>query len=103
MDGQGVLTLRTRNEVPWMVVEIEDNGPGIPEEVQTKVFDPFFTTKPPGKGTGLGLNLSRNIIVQKHQGQITVSSEPGKTRFTVWLPIHSHHAESLEVKGEEAQ
>jgi len=103
MDGQGELTLRTRKKDPWVVVEIEDNGTGIPEEVQTKVFDPFFTTKPPGKGTGLGLNISRNLIVQKHQGQITVFSEPGKTRFTVWLPIHSHPAESLEVKGDNAQ
>jgi signal transduction histidine kinase len=85
------------------VVEIEDNGQGISEEVQTKVFDPFFTTKPPGKGTGLGLNISRNIIVQKHQGQITVSSKPGKTRFTVWLPIHSHPIESLEPEGKETQ
>jgi PAS domain S-box-containing protein len=102
MDGQGDLTLRTRNEDPWAVVEIEDNGPGIPEEIQTKVFDPFFTTKPPGKGTGLGLNISRNIIVQKHQGQITVSSEPEKTRFTVWLPMHSHPIKSLEVKGDGA-
>jgi PAS domain S-box-containing protein len=103
MDGQGDLTLRTRKEDPWVVVEIEDNGTGIPEEVQTKVFDPFFTTKPPGKGTGLGLNISRNLIVQKHQGQITVFSEPGKTRFTVWLPIHSQPAESLDVKGDKAQ
>jgi PAS domain S-box-containing protein len=103
MDGQGDLTLRTRKEDPWVVVEIEDNGTGIPEEVQTKVFDPFFTTKPPGKGTGLGLNISRNLIVQKHQGQITVFSEPGKTRFTVWLPIHSQPAESLEEKGDKAQ
>jgi PAS domain S-box-containing protein len=103
MDGQGDLTLRTRKEDPWVVVEIEDNGMGIPKEVQTKVFDPFFTTKPPGKGTGLGLNISRNLIVQKHQGQITIFSEPGKTRFTVWLPIHSQPDESLDVKGDKAQ
>ena len=103
MDGQGDLTLRTRKKDPWVVVEIEDNGAGIPEEVQNKVFDPFFTTKPPGKGTGLGLNISRNLIIQKHQGQITVSSKPGKTLFTVWLPIHSQPTESSEVKGDKAQ
>jgi len=103
MDGQGDLILRTRKEDPWVIVEIEDNGTGIPEEVQTKVFDPFFTTKPPGKGTGLGLNISRNLIVQKHQGQITVFSEPGKTRFTVWLPIRSHPGESLDVMGDKTQ
>jgi signal transduction histidine kinase len=67
---------------------------GIAEEIQNKVFDPFFTTKAPGEGTGLGLNISRNIIVQKHQGRITVTSQPGKTRFTVRLPIDLHPAES---------
>jgi signal transduction histidine kinase len=86
-----------------VVVEIEDNGPGIPEEIQTKIFDPFFTTKSPGEGSGLGLNISRNIIVQKHQGQITVSSEPGKTCFTVRLPIYFYPADSLEVKGDQPQ
>ena len=86
MEGQGSLILRTRKEDPWVVVEIEDNGPGISEDIQSKIFDPFFTTKPPGAGTGLGLNISHNIIVQKHQGQITVSSRPGKTCFAVRLP-----------------
>jgi signal transduction histidine kinase len=69
-----------------VIVEIEDDGPGIPEDSRRKVFDPFFTTKPPGKGTGLGLSISHNIIVQKHQGQISVASAPGKTCFTVRLP-----------------
>jgi signal transduction histidine kinase len=96
MAGQGDLTLRTRREDPWIVVEIEDNGPGIPKEIQKKVFDPFFTTKPPGEGTGLGLNISHDLIVQKHQGQITVSSEPGKTFFTVRLPIHFNPSESMK-------
>jgi signal transduction histidine kinase len=70
-----------------VVVEIEDSGHGIPEEIQSKIFDPFFTTKEPGQGTGLGLNLSRNLVVQKHHGEISVTSEPGRTRFTVRLPI----------------
>ena len=70
-----------------MIIEIEDNGPGIPKEIQTSIFDPFFTTKPLGEGTGLGLNISHNIIVKKHQGQIYVTSKPGKTCFTVKLPI----------------
>ncbi|MEJ2719566.1 MAG: PAS domain S-box protein [bacterium] len=87
MAGRGKLLLRTRKEGPWVVVEIEDNGPGIPEEAQSKIFDPFFTTKPPGEGTGLGLNISHNIIVQKHQGQVGVYSEPGRTCFAVRLPI----------------
>ena len=87
MDGEGTLTVRTRREDPWVVVEIEDSGPGIPKEIQSKVFDPLFTTKGPGQGTGLGLNISRNLVVQKHHGQITVSSRPGSTCFRVCLPI----------------
>jgi len=101
MAGQGTLTLRTRREDPWIAVEIEDDGPGIPAEFQTKIFDPFFTTKPPGEGTGLGLNISRNLIVQKHRGNIRVSSKPGQTCFTVQLPIHCNPAESMEEKGDQ--
>jgi len=86
MGGKGKLILRTRWEDPWVVVEIEDNGPGIPEEDQSLIFDPFFTTKPPGEGTGLGLNISRNLVVKKHRGEISVSSRPGRTCFTVRLP-----------------
>ncbi|MEJ2237712.1 MAG: PAS domain S-box protein [Gemmatimonadales bacterium] len=93
MEGKGTLVLRTRLEDPWVVVEIEDDGPGIPEESQNKIFDPFFTTKPPGEGTGLGLNISHNIIVQKHQGEISVSSEPGRTCFAVRLPVGSDLAD----------
>jgi signal transduction histidine kinase len=100
MSGQGTLIIRTYKDDSWIVVDIEDSGPGIPEEVQTKVFDPFFTTKPPGQGTGLGLNISRNLIVQKHRGQISLYSEPGKTCFTVRLPIHFQSAESETVQGE---
>lgn len=86
--GKGEIILRTFKEDSWIVVEIVDNGPGIPENIQPKIFDPFFTTKPVGSGTGLGLNISHNIIVQKHRGKIAVSSEPGKTCFTVKLPIN---------------
>jgi signal transduction histidine kinase len=93
MQGRGELTLRTRQEEQWVVVEIEDNGPGIPEAVQAKIFDPFFTTKAPGKGTGLGLNISHNIIVQKHKGKIAVHSQPGKTCFEIRLPIDISPAE----------
>jgi signal transduction histidine kinase len=87
MQGEGTLTLRTRTSGEWVVVEIEDTGPGIPPEILTKVFDPFFTTKPPGKGTGLGLNISYNIVVHKHRGDIKAFSQPGKTCFRVVLPI----------------
>lgn len=87
MAGHGRLTLRTRRENDWVIVTVTDTGPGIPEEIQPRIFDPFFTTKPPGEGTGLGLNISHNIVVQKHHGQITVDSRPGKTSFQVRLPI----------------
>ncbi len=87
MDGKGEIKIRTRRDGNWAVVEIEDNGLGIPKENQSKVFDAFFTTKPPGKGTGLGLNISYNIVVLKHRGDIRLSSEPGKTHFEVRLPI----------------
>lgn len=87
MDGAGRLTIRARSEDSWVVVEIEDDGPGIPPEVQSKIFDPFFTTKAPGKGTGLGLNTSRNLVVQKNHGRISVRSKPGSTCFSVWLPV----------------
>lgn len=87
MSGQGELVVRTRQSGAWVVVEIEDNGRGIPEAIQSKVFDPFFTTKPPGSGTGLGLNISHHIIVDKHGGTIALRSQPGSTCFEVRLPI----------------
>jgi PAS domain S-box-containing protein len=94
MAGGGTLVLRTHMDDQWVVVEIEDDGSGIPQDIQNKIFDPFFTTKPPGEGTGLGLNISHNIVVQKHQGQITVSSGPGRTCFLVRLPVTSSPQES---------
>ena len=87
MKGVGELVLKTYREDPWVAVEIKDTGPGIPEDVQPKIFDPFYTTKPPGEGTGLGLNISHNIIVQKHHGRIEVRSRPGETCFVVKLPL----------------
>jgi len=89
MGDKGELILKTRKADSWVIVEITDNGPGIPEQIQSRIFDPFFTTKPVGSGTGLGLNISHNIIVQKHHGQISFSSQPGRTRFTVRLPLRS--------------
>ena len=87
MGGEGTLVVRAKRDDPWVVVQIEDSGSGIPEDIQSKIFDPFFTTKGQGEGTGLGLNISRNLIVQKHFGEISVESEPGSTCFTVRLPI----------------
>ena len=87
MGGKGTITIRTRRKDGWAVVEIEDDGPGIPAAIQSRIFDPFFTTKPPGKGTGLGLSISHGIIVEKHKGTIAVESQPGSTRFTISLPL----------------
>lgn len=84
VDGNGDIYLRTYFQDPWLKVEVEDNGAGIPTEVQSKLFSPFFTTKPVGKGTGLGLNISYNII-NKHGGEIKFFSQKGKTCFEVWL------------------
>ena len=70
---------------PRIAVDIEDDGPGIPAEIQSKIFEPFFTTKGVGKGTGLGLDIARRIVVG-HRGNISVKSQPGQTRFTVMLP-----------------
>jgi signal transduction histidine kinase len=82
------IIIRTREDNSRVFVEIEDNGPGIPEDIQSRIFDAFFTTKELGKGTGLGLNISYNIVVQKHRGDMRVTSKPGKTCFEVLLPIN---------------
>jgi signal transduction histidine kinase len=89
MQGKGEITIRTRREGKWAVVEIEDNGPGIPADIQSRIFDPFFTTKAPGKGTGLGLSTSYGIVTEKHKGTIEVRSKPGKTTFIVRLPVEA--------------
>jgi len=87
MGGKGEITLRTYARGDNVIVEIADNGPGIPQEIQQRIFEPFFTTKGPGIGTGLGLHIVYNIVVDKHYGQITVMSKPGETCFQVTLPI----------------
>ncbi|WP_400999351.1 PAS domain S-box protein [Agromyces sp. GXQ0307] len=87
MHGEGTLVVRARHDGDWVVVDIENDGPDIPPETLSKVFDPFFTTKPPGEGTGLGLPISRNIVVKKHHGELTVASRAGRTRFTARLPV----------------
>lgn len=88
MKGRGTLTIRTaRHDDDRIRVEICDDGPGIPEEIIDRIFTAFFTTKPFGEGDGLGLDLARRIIVEKHQGDIHVESEPGNTRFTILLPL----------------
>jgi signal transduction histidine kinase len=89
MGGEGKLQVRTSREDNCVVIEITDNGPGIPPDVQSHIFEPFFTTKAVGEGTGLGLDTAQRIV-KKHRGNIQVSSVPGQTRFQVWLPLAEH-------------
>jgi signal transduction histidine kinase len=86
MNGEGKLRIRTSREPTCAVVEVIDNGPGIPPEIKTRIFEPFFTTKPVGEGTGLGLDTVRRII-QNHHGNVTFDSRPGETRFAVRIPF----------------
>jgi signal transduction histidine kinase len=87
MNGRGEIRIRTYQTDGRVVVEIIDNGPGIPEEIQFRIYEPFFTTKPPGKGTGLGLHISHDIVANRHHGQLLVESKPGETKFRVILPL----------------
>jgi signal transduction histidine kinase len=86
MQGKGKLRLRTYGEDKFVIVEIVDDGPGIPKEIQSRIFEPFFTTKKVGEGTGLGLDTVQRII-KKHKGSIQVESKPGRTCFQIWLPL----------------
>ncbi len=87
MGGSGTLTIRTRKDGAYAVVEIGDTGPGIPPEIRRRIFEPFFTTKPIGEGTGLGLDISWRIVVKKHHGDLRVESHAGDTRFKIVLPL----------------
>ena len=88
MAGQGKICIRTSRENDYVLVEIIDNGPGIPPNIQPHIFEPFFTTREEGDGTGLGLDISRRIINKVHHGKISFNSKPGKTNFQVRLPIN---------------
>ncbi|KOV64219.1 ATP-binding protein [Streptomyces sp. MMG1121] len=85
--GTGTLTVRTALDHERLLVEFRDTGPGVPPEIKDRIFDPFFTTKPVGEGTGLGLDISWRIVVNKHHGTLRVESVPGDTRFQVLLPL----------------
>ncbi|MFB9239883.1 ATP-binding protein [Plantactinospora siamensis] len=87
MGGAGTLTIRTGRSGDCLLVEVGDTGPGIDPAIRPRIFEPFFTTKPVGEGTGLGLDISYRIVVNKHHGDLRVESAPGDTRFQVLLPL----------------
>ncbi len=87
MDGEGTLWLTTRREGDSVVVEVGDSGPGMSPEVAERAFQAFFTTKDVGKGTGLGLDIARRIVVERHGGEISVESRPDRFVLVVRLPL----------------
>jgi len=104
MHGKGELRVRTAKEFDRVLVEIGDNGPGIPLDVQPHIFEPFFTTKGVGEGSGLGLDTVARII-RNHHGEIRVASHPGDTRFQVFLPLTQPKAPATDAikEGDDAE
>ncbi|HEY2455768.1 MAG TPA: ATP-binding protein [Candidatus Acidoferrum sp.] len=98
MDGNGELLLHTAHDPDGVSVEIGDNGPGVPVNIQSQIFDPFFTTKKVGEGTGLGLDTVARIV-RKHHGRITLKSKPGDTRFRVWIPFDQPRPQNNSQEG----
>lgn len=94
-DNKLEAALGDRKENRYVLITLQDSGPGIPAELQSKIFDPFFTTKAPGEGTGLGLGIIRNVVL-KHNGILALASMPGRTRFTIALPVE--HAAPAAAK-----
>ena len=98
MGGAGTLTVRTGldQDRDRVFAEFGDTGPGVPADIRERIFEPFFTTKPVGEGTGLGLDISWRIVVNKHHGDIQLTSSPGDTRFRVLLPVTAPEPDSQE-------
>ena len=102
--SKGEIRVSSKSTKNWVVIEISDNGPGIPAGIRHRIFDPFFTTKDVGKGTGQGLAIAHTIIVDKHNGMIDVDSGPGKgTVFSIKLPVEGRinnpdRKENIELK-----
>jgi signal transduction histidine kinase len=90
MDGAGTLRVATRADGDVVVVEIGDTGPGMPPPVAARAFEAFYTTKDPGKGTGLGLDIARRIVEERHGGTISIDSRPDETVLRVRIPIRAH-------------
>lgn len=96
MDGAGQLEVGARRLGEEVEVLIADSGPGIPDEVGRRIFEPFFTTKAQGVGTGLGLHIAHNIVVNRHRGRISYTSHPGRTEFRIVLPLRLSHPPTPE-------
>jgi signal transduction histidine kinase len=99
MDGKGQLEVGARRLGEEVEVMIADSGPGIPEAVGQRIFEPFFTTKAQGVGTGLGLHIARNIVVNRHNGRIDYTSRPGRTEFRIVLPMRLGTGDGGAVRG----
>ena len=102
MGASGTLTIRTSRDEDFLSVSIGDTGPGVPEEIRSRIFEPFFTTKPFGEGTGLGLDISWRIVVNKHHGDVKLESRPGNTWFVVRLPFTEPERPESSESGEVA-
>jgi signal transduction histidine kinase len=95
---RGLIRIQTRNSPPWVEIQVQDSGSGIPESILGRIFDPFFTTKEVGKGTGQGLAIARSVIVDKHGGTIDVESKLGRgTTFTIRLPQSGRESNSKDA------
>jgi signal transduction histidine kinase len=93
----GVITVESDHDDTHIIIRVGDSGNGIPEKARTRIFDPFFTTKEVGKGTGQGLAIAHNVVVERHNGALTFESEEGKgTVFTIRLPKSQPVTESLD-------
>jgi signal transduction histidine kinase len=102
MGGSGILTIRTSHDEDFVTVAVGDTGPGVPEEIRSRIFEPFFTTKPFGEGTGLGLDISWRIVVNKHHGDLKLESRPGDTWFLVRLPLTEPERLDISESAESA-
>jgi signal transduction histidine kinase len=96
MDGKGVLEITLSQREQGVVAAFTDSGCGVPEAIKERIFEPFVTTKVAGEGSGLGLDICRQII-EKHQGTIDFESQPGKTTFSVWLPLSKIDTANSEI------
>jgi signal transduction histidine kinase len=96
------ITIRTSViDRQWVEIAIADNGIGIPDSVRHRIFDPFFTTKPIGKGTGLGMSISYQIITEKHHGKLNCFSKYGfGTEFVIQIPIRQQTVSALPIPAE---